>query len=44
MREGMMLAKNKILVFLDADISNYPEDIVEKLSMPVINNEADFVV
>jgi len=43
MREGMMIAKNEILVFLDADIPNYNEDIIEKLSQPLINDEADFV-
>jgi phosphoserine phosphatase SerB len=43
MREGMMIAKNEILVFLDADIPNYSEDIIDKLSLPLINDEADFV-
>jgi len=43
MREGMMVARNEILVFLDADIPNYSEDIIEKLSRPLINDEADFV-
>jgi phosphoserine phosphatase SerB len=43
MREGMMFARNEILVFLDADIPNYSEDIIEKLSRPLIENEADFV-
>jgi len=43
MREGMMLANNELIVFLDADIPNYSEDIIEKLARPLINNEADFV-
>lgn len=43
MREGMMLAANEILVFLDADIPNYTEDIIEKLSRPLIDDQADFV-
>ncbi|HRH60322.1 MAG TPA: HAD-IB family phosphatase [Chitinophagaceae bacterium] len=43
MREGMMLAKNEILVFLDADIPNYNKDIIALLAEPLINNEADFV-
>ena len=43
MREGMMVAKNEILVFLDADIPNYAADIVEKLTGPLIADEADFV-
>jgi len=43
MREGMMVAKNELLVFLDADIPNYQEDIIHLLTEPLINNEADFV-
>jgi glucosyl-3-phosphoglycerate synthase len=43
MREGMMIAKNEILVFLDADIPNYAADIIDKLTMPLIRDEADFV-
>src|SRR5258708_26509698 len=43
MREGMMMAKNDILVFLDADIPDYNTDIVAKLSEPLIKDEADFV-
>ena len=43
MREGMMMAKNEILVFLDADIPDYPVDIVKMLTDPLIRDEADFV-
>jgi phosphoserine phosphatase SerB len=43
MREGMMVARNEIIVFLDADIPNYSEDIIEKLTRPLILDEADFV-
>ncbi|HTS43680.1 MAG TPA: HAD-IB family phosphatase [Puia sp.] len=43
MREGMMLAENEILVFLDADIPNYSEDIIDKLAQPLIDDKADFV-
>jgi phosphoserine phosphatase SerB len=43
MREGMLMSKNEILVFLEADIPSYPEDIVEKLTAPLIRDEADFV-
>jgi glucosyl-3-phosphoglycerate synthase len=43
MREGMMMAKNEILVFMDADIPDYGGDIVEKLTAPLISDEADFV-
>ena len=43
MREGMLLAKNEILVFLEPDIPSYTEDIVAKLTAPLIRDEADFV-
>lgn len=43
MREGMMMARNEILVFLDADIPDYNMDIVAKLAEPLLKNEADFV-
>lgn len=43
MREGMLLAKNEVVVYLDADILTYPANIVELLSDPIINDEADFV-
>lgn len=43
MREGLLMAKNDIVVFLEADIPNYEEDIVGKLTEPLIRDEADFV-
>ncbi len=43
MREGMMVANNKIIVFLDADIPNYTSNIIDLLAAPLIANEADFV-
>ena len=43
MREGMLMAKNEILVFLDADIPPFEEDIVGMLTAPLIADEADFV-
>jgi glucosyl-3-phosphoglycerate synthase len=43
MREGLMMASNEILVFLEADIPDFPVDIVEKLTEPLIRDEADFV-
>jgi glucosyl-3-phosphoglycerate synthase len=43
MRDGMMLAKNEIIVYLDADIVTYPPNIIELLTGPIINEEADFV-
>jgi phosphoserine phosphatase len=43
MREGMMLSKNEILVFLDADIPNYSDNIIHELTQPIISGKADFV-
>jgi len=43
MRDGMLLAKNEVIVYLDADITTYPENIVELLSGPILADEADFV-
>lgn len=43
MRDGMLLSKNEVIVYLDADILTYPHDVVDRLASPVLNNEADFV-
>lgn len=43
MKDGVLVAKNEVLVFLDADITTYPENIIELLSAPLIRDEADFV-
>ncbi len=43
MRDGMLHAKNDVIVYLDADIPTYSENIIELLAQPVINDEADFV-
>jgi glucosyl-3-phosphoglycerate synthase len=43
MRDGMLLAKNEIIAFLDADILTYPQNIVALLTGQIINDEADFV-
>lgn len=43
MRDGMLLAKNEVIVYLDADILTYPPDVVERLASPILNDEADFV-
>ena len=42
MREGFILSKNDIIVFLDGDIS-YPEKAIEKITEPIFNDRADFV-
>ena len=43
MRDGMLLAKNEVVVYLDADIVTYPDNIAELLSRPILDDEADFV-
>ncbi len=43
MRDGMLLAKSEVIVYLDADILTYPKNIVELLAGPIIDGEADFV-
>jgi glycosyltransferase involved in cell wall biosynthesis len=43
MRDGMILASNEIIVYLDADITTYPKNIIDLLTQPLINDRADFV-
>ncbi len=43
MAKGIQEAKNDIVVYLDADILNYNESIVDTLALPIINGETDFV-
>lgn len=43
MKDGVLVAKNEIIVFLDADITTYPDDVVDLLAQPLIKGEADFV-
>lgn len=43
MHDGMLLAENEIIAFLDADILTYPPNVVELLTKPIIDDEADFV-
>lgn len=43
MAAGYAKARNEVLVYLDSDIITYSKDIVDILSRPIFNNEADFV-
>ncbi|WP_126246132.1 glycosyltransferase [Chitinophaga rhizosphaerae] len=43
MADGVMVAKNDIIAFLDADIVTYPDNVVDLLTEAIINDEADFV-
>jgi glucosyl-3-phosphoglycerate synthase len=43
MKEGVEIARNEVLVFLDADIDPYPAGTLHALTNPVLSGEADFV-
>ena len=43
MLDGLMLAKNDIVAYIDADIPTYPDNIIDILTEPLINQQADFV-
>lgn len=43
MREGILLAQNEIIVFIDGDIDPYPPKMLDLLVDPLLNNECDFV-
>jgi glucosyl-3-phosphoglycerate synthase len=43
MRDGMLLACSEIIIYLDADITTYPKNIIDLLAAPIINDKADFV-
>src|SRR3954453_12582856 len=40
MREGMMAAKNDIVMYVDGDILTYPENIVALLTDPIVEDNA----
>jgi len=43
MKDGIAHATNEILVFLDGHIDPYPDETITRLTLPLIDNEADFV-
>ncbi len=43
MKDGLLCAKNEILVFLDGDIDPYPPLTIQDLVAPIINDSHDFV-
>ncbi|MBS4027132.1 MAG: HAD-IB family phosphatase [Ignavibacteriales bacterium] len=43
MRDGLLVAKNDIIVYLDGDVENYSHNSLELLVSPLLKNEADFV-
>jgi glucosyl-3-phosphoglycerate synthase len=43
MRDGMLLANNEIIIYLDADITTYPPNIIDLMTEAIISDKADFV-
>jgi phosphoserine phosphatase SerB len=43
MKDGLLCAANEIIVFLDGDIDPYPERTIENLTLPLLEDKADFV-
>ena len=38
MKDGMLCASNEIILFIDGDINPYPDQMIEQMSSPLINN------
>ena len=43
MEAGLKAASNEIVVYLDADIADYNDSLIDDLVEPIINGRADFV-
>jgi len=43
MDDGVWAAQNEIVVFLDGDLSELREDVVSRLTAPILEHKADFV-
>lgn len=43
MEKGMEVVENEIIAFLDADIPSYSEDVIYRLTRPIIEDNIDFV-
>lgn len=43
MKDGTLVSKNEIIVFLDADITTYQHDVIKLLTDPIVQDECDFV-
>ena len=43
MEEGIKHSKNNCIVFLDGDINDYVNNVVDILAQPILENRADFV-
>lgn len=43
MKDGLLMAKNDVVAFLDADIISYPSNVIDLLTEPILSGKADFV-
>lgn len=43
MKDGLLVSRGDIVVYLDGDVTEYAPDVIEILTRPIIKNEADFV-
>lgn len=43
MRDGFLVSKGEIVIFLDGDVEEYDKNLIDNLVRPIINNEADFI-
>jgi glucosyl-3-phosphoglycerate synthase len=43
MEDGMRVARNEVLVYLDGDLQGLVPDLMERMTQPIIDNRADFV-
>ena len=43
MEEGLKYAINDVIIYIDADISNYSKDLITRLAFPIIARKAGFV-
>jgi glucosyl-3-phosphoglycerate synthase len=43
MEDGMRVARNEVLVYLDGDLQGLVPDLIERMTQPIADNVADFV-
>lgn len=43
MEDGMRVARNEVLVYLDGDLQGLAADLIERITQPILAHEADFV-
>lgn len=43
MEDGMRVAQNEVLLYLDGDLSGLRDDLVQQMTAPILSGQADFV-